>query len=85
MPNGGELKLTETAAGSNSYKADAGSDAVVVYNTGTTQYTLTASDKSTYVFNNAGRLLSRGWPGGETWTYTYDGSNLHLRWLQPPD
>ena len=78
MPNGGELKLSESSAGSNHYVADAGSDAVVDYNTGTSQYTLIGSDKSTYIFNASGKLVSRQWPpfgtNGEKWNYTYDGS-----------
>jgi RHS repeat-associated protein len=76
MPNGGDLKLTETSAGSNTYNADGGSDAKVTYSTGTTQYTLTGSDKSTFVFDSAGKLLTRNWPTGETWTYTYTSSKL---------
>jgi len=76
MPNGGELRLTESGAGSNHYVADAGSDAVVDYSTGTTQYTLTATDKTSYVFDSAGKLLSRAWLDGDTWTYTYASGKL---------
>ncbi len=78
MPNGGELKLTESAAGSNHYVANTGSDAVVDYNTGSSQYTLTGSDRSTYVFNVSGKLITRTWPpfgtNGEKWNYAYDGN-----------
>jgi RHS repeat-associated protein len=76
MENGGELTLAETAPSSNTYLADSGSDAKVVWNSGTSQYTLTASDKSTYVFDTAGKLLSRNWSNGESWTYTYTSSKL---------
>jgi RHS repeat-associated protein len=79
MPNGGELKLTESAPSSNHYVADAGSDAVVDYNTGTTQYTLIASDKSQYIFNASGLLIKRLWQplgaNASNWVYSYDGSN----------
>jgi len=45
MPNGGELNLSESSSGSNHYVADPGSGAVVDYNAGSSQYTLTGSDK----------------------------------------
>ncbi|MEP6985578.1 MAG: DUF6531 domain-containing protein, partial [Chloroflexota bacterium] len=81
MPNGGELNLTETTPGSNTYWANGGSDAVVIFNTGTSQYTLTASDKSQYIFDVVGKLIKRLWPpfgvNAANWVYTYDGSN-HL-------
>lgn len=74
MENGGELKLSETS--SNNYLAESGSDAQAVWNPGNSQYTLTASDKSTYIFDSAGKLQSRNWPTGESWTYSYPNGKL---------
>lgn len=73
--NGSSLVFSETASGSNLYVADPGSASTVTWNSGTSQYTLTAMDESTYVFNSSGRLVSRSWPSNESWTYSYDGSN----------
>lgn len=74
LPNAGELYFTETGANTNAYTVDAGSDATLTGNI-TAQATLTATDRSTYIFNGSGRLTSRSWPSTETWTYTYDANN----------
>ena len=76
LPRGGEGHFTETWSGSNHYEGVAGVGSSIDWNSGTSQYTLVASDKSTYVFDNNGNLLSRSWPSGETWSYSYSGSNL---------
>ncbi|MEP7286967.1 MAG: RHS repeat-associated core domain-containing protein [Chloroflexota bacterium] len=74
MPNGGEAHFTETTT--NHFEGDPGSASFIDFNTGTSQYTLTAMDTSTYVFNTSGQLVSRAWPSHETWTYTYTSSKL---------
>ena len=73
-PNGGETRFTKTAP--NYYQGDPGSTAFIVWDSGFSQYTLTAADKSIHVFDDAGKLLSRTWPNGETWTYVYDSGRL---------
>jgi RHS repeat-associated protein len=73
-PNGGEVHFTETSPGSNQYNGDPGSTSSVTWNG--TVYTLTASDKSTYTFDSAGRLTGRTWPTGEAWTYAYTSGKL---------
>jgi RHS repeat-associated protein len=69
-PNGSETHLKQVSAGSSQYKGTPGSVSQLVWN-GTDRYTLTASDKSTAVFDATGKLLSRGWTNGESWTYSY--------------
>jgi len=82
LPNGGVLVLEESGAGH--FVADSGSTSVLDYNTGTSEYVLTAQDKSQYTFAWNGttsrfEMESLLWPTGETWTYSYDGSsNLTL-------
>lgn len=78
LGNGGELHFTESSAGSNHYIADPGSAAVVDYSTGTTKYTVTMPDKSTFVYDVNGVLQTRSWPSNETWTYTYTSGKLTL-------
>ncbi len=76
MPHGGDAHFTETEPGSNQYVGDAGATSSITWNSGTQQYTLTTADQSVYVFDDGGKLLSRSWPAGETWTYSYSGSQL---------
>jgi RHS repeat-associated protein len=76
LPGGGELHLTETST--NHYDSDAGADSAVDYDPVSTNYTLTATDTSTMVFDSTGKLISRSWPGGETWSYTYTSGKLTL-------
>lgn len=72
MPRGGEAHFTETVT--SHYQGDPGSTSVIDWNNN--QYTLTAADKSTYVFDSTGKLISRSWPNGEIWTYSYSDSKL---------
>jgi hypothetical protein len=74
LPRGGEAHFTETTT--NHYDGVAGVGSFVDWNPTTSQYTLTASDKSTYVFDSSGNLLTRSWPNGESWTYTYSSGKL---------
>ena len=75
LPNGGELHLTESTPGSNHYVADEGSDA---YADGTTAtgFTLTGTDKSTWIYDGTGKLTSRTWLDGDAWTYSYTSGKL---------
>jgi RHS repeat-associated protein len=72
---GGEAHFTETTT--NNYSGVTGVGASIVVDPGSTtsRYTLTATDKSLYIFDSAGKLRSQAWPSGEVWTYSYDGSN----------
>lgn len=81
LGSGGLLKLTQN--GTNHFEANPGSAATLDYNATLQEYTLTAHDKSTYVFEvnpdslpDNWRLKSRAWPTGENWTYHYLGTNL---------
>lgn len=70
IPGGGILHFNEEST--NNYVADAGSTATLdTSGTGASKYTLSTTDRSTFVFDDTGRLRSQNWPNGETWTYTY--------------
>lgn len=71
MPSGGEARFTQDTLNPNIYAGDPGSSSSIVFDSGTSQHTLTASDKSEYVFDSQGRLVTRRWPNNETWTYDY--------------
>ena len=75
MPHGGEAHFTEQST--NHYVGDVGATSVIDCDGETpSQYTLTTADQSTYVFDDGGKLLSRSWLAGETWAYSYSGSQL---------
>ena len=80
MPRGGELHLTETSSGSNSYVGDPGSTAVIEWDG--TKYTLTTQDAKQYIFDPDDQLSPTQWqltslvyPTGEAWDYAYDDDN----------
>lgn len=79
MPGGSEVRFSKTAT--NTYEGDPGSTAVIEVNPGSSsaRYTLTTQNKHVFVFEvvgaNSGRLVSRTWNTGETWLYSYDGSD----------
>src|SRR5258708_1773143 len=77
LPNGGQGNYTETTRPGH-YDGVPGVGSVVDWNSTTNQYTLTALDKSTYVFDSTGKLLSHTWPSGNTWTYSYDPTSGKL-------
>jgi RHS repeat-associated protein len=72
--NGSEAHFTKTAT--NYYEGDPGSVSTITKDGGTGEFTLVTSDKSTYLFDSDGKLLSHVWPNNETWTYTYTGDVL---------
>ncbi|MBA3867563.1 MAG: PD40 domain-containing protein [Anaerolineae bacterium] len=74
LPNGGESLFTETSP--NHYDGVLGVRSFVDWNTSTSQYTLTPTDRSIQVFDSSGNLLSRSWPSGETWSYSYSSGKL---------
>ncbi len=74
LSNSGDTRFT--LAESNHFVAEPGSLSVIDYNSGTSQYTLTAPDKTRYVFDSSGKLLSRTWPNSEVWSYNYSSGKL---------
>lgn len=74
MPGGGAVHFVETAA--DRFEATAGSTALIDWDGANSRYVMTTADRSTFTFDSAGNLLSRAWPNGETWTYTYSGGRL---------
>jgi RHS repeat-associated protein len=71
MPEGGQAFFNQVDS-SDIYAGDYGSTALIdAGGSGSSKYTLQASDQSTYVFDEEGRIRSRSWATGETWTYTY--------------
>ncbi len=93
MPKGGKTQFTfkETRAGINYYQAAAGSISLIAVDPGSTnaRYTLTAGDKSKWVFDSNKKLLSRTFPNNESWTYTHyiasDGADLDGKLKQISD
>jgi len=74
LGNGGVAHFTQVGS-TTTYNGDPGSVSVIdAGGTGTTKYTLTASDKSKYVFGDDFRLTQRELPKGEKVTYTYHTS-----------
>ena len=73
LPNGGEGHFIETdpVGDPDHYDGVAGVTSVIDWDSGSSQYTLTTPDTSAFVFDSAGNLLSRTWPSGEVWTYSY--------------
>lgn len=73
LPGGGEAHFSQDSIDPDLYLGDAGSNAAIVVDTGSTdaRYILTTSDESIYVFDHQKRLRSRQWPTAETWTYAY--------------
>ncbi len=72
LPNGGVLKLDEDSGNPGTFIARVGSTSEMVYSSGNDEYTLTAQDQTTTFFDGTtGRIKSRSWPSGETWTYAY--------------
>lgn len=74
LREGGEAHFTETSA--NHYDGVPGVTSFVDWNAGMSQYSLTSPDQSIYVFDSNGNLLSKTWPSGEVWTYTYSSGKL---------
>ncbi len=72
MPTGGVARFTEISA--NHYEADPGASSFVDWDDTANHYILTTLDGSRFVFDSDGKLASRSWANGETWTYHYDGS-----------
>ena len=73
--NGAQAYFNETS--SSYYTGDAGIPfSFVEWNSSTNQFTLTISDKSTAIFDSTGKLLSRNWPNGDSWIYTYTNNQL---------
>lgn len=77
---GGGSEILFEKTDTDHYEGVAGASATIDVDTGSTsaRYTLSASDGTVYVFEvydtNKGRLVSRTFPSGEVWIYTYDGS-----------
>ena len=67
MPSGGEARFVGNT--SDGFVGDPGSNSTIEYSAD--HYTLTAADKSIYVFNDQGNLINRSWPNNESWTYAY--------------
>jgi RHS repeat-associated protein len=77
LPGGGLLRLQEANGSPGHFNPDPGSNAVLDYDSGLSQYVLTLLDRSTYVFDATSLLLKkRTWPNAETWTYTYVSGKL---------
>ena len=62
LPRGGDAYYTEVT--SNQYAGVAGIDSAVKWNPSISQYTLTTTDGSQYIFDSAGKIVSRIWQNG---------------------
>ncbi|MBN8595225.1 MAG: PD40 domain-containing protein [Anaerolineae bacterium] len=76
LAGGGEAHFAETAVGSNVFNGTPGNLSSVTFSPGNSQYTLTTPDKTVYLFDSSGNLLSRTWVSGHVWTYTYASNRL---------
>ena len=97
LPEGGLLKLDEDSGQPGHFIPRAGSASTLDYVSASSDYVLTAQDKSRYHFDGSTlRLTQRDWPSGEVWSYTYDangrliqiddgyGRQLKLAYLSDP-
>lgn len=69
--DGGKTRFRKTAT--DYYTAYTGSTAFIerYLDSSLVYYRLTTPDTSIYIFDSAGKLLSRTWPNDEKWMYTY--------------
>jgi RHS repeat-associated protein len=73
--NGGEAHFSETSP--DHYEGVAGIPASFVdWDSSSNHCILTTSNKSTAVFDSQGKLLSRNWTSGDSWTYIYNSNQL---------
>ncbi|RMF76784.1 MAG: RHS repeat protein, partial [Chloroflexi bacterium] len=77
IATGGEAYFTETDPVNNPdhYDGVAGVDSFIDWDGVAQEYRLETPARNIYVFDSAGKLLSRTFANGEVWRYNYDGND----------